>query len=86
MEYIIGALAVYKAFQLIELLLPRPVMVWVKVVSSIALGYAAAFISGADPIALAGLAMSSLAGVVHGMLRLITLAGDLLIRRTVSTR
>ena len=69
MEYIIGALAVYKAFQLIELLLPRPVMVWVKVVSSIALGYAAALIIGADPLALSGLAISSLAGVAHGMLR-----------------
>lgn len=86
MEYIIGSLAVYKTFQIIELLLPRPVMVWVKVVSSVALGYATAFIAGADHIALSGLAIASLAGAVHGVLRLLTLAGDLVIRRTMSTR
>jgi hypothetical protein len=83
MGYIIGALAVYKTVHLLELLLPRPVMPWVKVVSAVVLGYGAAILSFAHPLPLAGLAIASLAALCHAVLRLLTLAGDLVMRRTI---
>jgi len=83
MGYIIGALAVCKVIQLLEIALPRPVMPWVKVAAAVALSYGAALISGADFLPLAGLAIATLAAGVHGVLRLLTLAGDLVMRRTI---
>jgi hypothetical protein len=83
MVYILGALAVCKAVQLCEIALPRPVMPWVKVVASVVLGYAAALLGGVDQLPLAGLAIASLAAVVHAVLRLLTLTGDLVMRRTI---
>ena len=83
MGYIIGALAVCKTVQLLEIALPRPVMSWVKVVAAVALGYGAALLAGSDPLPLAGLAIASLAAFIHGVLRLLTLAGDLVMRRTI---
>ena len=83
MGYIIGALAVCKTVQLLEIALPRPVMPWVKVVASVVLGYAAALLGGVDQLPLAGLAIASLAAVVHAVLRLLTLTGDLVMRRTI---
>ena len=83
MEYIIGALAVYKVVQLSEIALPRPVMPWVKVVAAVVLSYGAALLAGADPLPLAGLAIATRAAGVHGVLRLLTLAGDLVMRRTI---
>lgn len=83
MGYVIGALAVYKAVQLLEIALPRPVMPWVKVAVAVALGYGAALLGGAGPLPLAGLAIATLASGVHSVLRLLTLAGDLVMRRTL---
>ena len=83
MGYIIGALAVCKAVQLLEIALPRPVMPWVKVVTAVVLSYGAALIAGCEPLPLSGLAIATLAAGVHGVLRLLTLTGDLVMRRTI---
>lgn len=79
----IGALAVYKAVHLLELVLPRPVMPWVKVAAAVALGYGAAILAPAHPLPLAGLAIAALAALCHATLRCLTLAGDLFLRRTL---
>ena len=83
MGYIIGALAVCKTVQLLEIALPRPVMPWVKVVTAVVLSYGAALLAGSDPLPLAGLAIATLAAGMHSVLRLLTLAGDLVMRRTI---
>ena len=83
MDYIIGALAVYKAVHLLELALPRSVETWVKVAASVVLSYGAAVFFWSDHLPLAGLAVATLASLVHAVLRLLTLAGDLVIRRTI---
>jgi hypothetical protein len=83
MDYIIGALAVYKTVHLLELALPRPVEAWVKIASSVVLGYGAAVLLWADHLPLAGLVIATLASLLHAMLRLLTLAGDLVMRRTI---
>ena len=83
MDYIIGALAVYKAVHLLELALPRPVETWVKVAASVVLSYAAAVLLWADYLPISGLGIATLASGVHAVLRLLTLAGDLVMRRTI---
>jgi hypothetical protein len=83
MDYIIGALAVYKAVHLLELALPRPVETWVKVAASVVLSYGAAVLLRADYLPISGLVIATLASGVHAVLRLLTLAGDLAMRRTI---
>ena len=83
MDYIIGALAVYKAVHLLELALPRPVETWVKVAASVVLSYAAAVLLWTDHLPISGLVIATLASGVHAVLRLLTLAGDLAMRRTI---
>lgn len=83
MDYIIGALAVYKAVHLLELALPRPVETWVKVAASVVLSYAAAVLLWTDHLPISGLVIATLASVIHAVLRLLTLAGDLAMRRTI---
>ena len=83
MDYIIGALAVYKAVHLLELALPRPVETWVKVAASVVLSYAAAVLLWTYHLPISGLVIATLASVIHAVLRLLTLAGDLAMRRTI---
>jgi hypothetical protein len=83
MDYIIGALAVYKVVHLLELALPRPVETWVKVAASVVLSYAAAVLLWTDHLPISGLVIATLASVIHAVLRLLTLAGDLAMRRTI---
>jgi hypothetical protein len=83
MDYIIGALAVYKTVHLLEMALPRPVETWVKIAASVLLSYGAAVILWVDHLPLAGLGIATLASVVHAVLRLLTLVGDLVMRRTI---
>ena len=83
MDYIIGALAVYKAVHLLELALPRPVETWVKVAASVVLSYGAAVLLWADYLPISGLVIATLASGVHAVLRLLTLAGELVMRRTI---
>lgn len=83
MNYIICALAVYKAIQIIESLLPKEVMPWVKVIAGTVLSYIAIFIVPFDDRWLAGLAVAALAGAVHTLLRLLTLMGDMSFKRSI---
>jgi uncharacterized membrane protein len=83
MNYIICALAVYKAVQIIESLLPKEVMPWVKVVAGTVLSYIAIFIVPFDDRWLSGLAVATLAGAVHTLLRLLTLMGDMSFKRSI---
>lgn len=81
MTYFLAGLAVYKAVQLLDSLSPREAMPWVKVLVGIALGYGAAVITGMDDIAIAGLAVATIASGCHSVLRLVTLLGDMALRR-----
>jgi hypothetical protein len=83
MNYIICALAVYKIVQILESLLPREVMPWVKVLVGIVLSYIATFIIEFDDRWLSGLAVATLAGAVHTLLRLLTLMGDMSFKRSI---
>jgi hypothetical protein len=49
----------------------------------VVLSYGAALIAGSEPLPLSGLAIATLAAGVHGVLRLLTLTGDLVMRRTI---
>jgi hypothetical protein len=83
MNYIFAALAVYKTIQLIDALTPKEAMPWVKILVSIVLGYAVQFPAQADNYAIGGLVIAALAGAVHAMLRLVTLWGDVAIKKTM---
>lgn len=76
-DILIAALAVYKVVQVLDALSPREAMPWVKVLLGVALGYPAAFIAGVPNVTLGGLAIATLAGTLHAILRLITLTGDM---------
>jgi hypothetical protein len=76
MNYIIGALAVYKIVQLLDALSPKEAMPWVKVLVGIVFGYIVSFVINLPDKWTSGLAVATLAGTCHGVLRFITLMGD----------
>jgi hypothetical protein len=82
MNYIIGALAVYKIVQLLDALSPKEAMPWVKVLVGIVFGYIVSFVTHMDDRWTSGLAVATLAGTCHGVLRFITLIGDSAGRRS----
>lgn len=83
MNYIICALAVYKLLQVIDSLLPREPMPWVKNIAGVILGYAAALIVDLDKWYVSGLVVATIAGSVQLVLRLTTLLGDSIERKTL---
>jgi hypothetical protein len=83
MEFIVCSLAVYKTLQVINSLLPKEPMPWVKILAGVLVGYGAAALAGLDKIPLSGLAVATVAGSVHALLRLITLTGDLAQRKSL---
>jgi hypothetical protein len=83
MTYIFAALAVYKTIQLIDALTPKEAMPWVKILVSIVLGYAAQFAFQVDNYAVGGFVIAALAGAIHAVLRLLTLWGDVAIKKTM---
>ena len=83
MNTLIAALAVYKIVQLADALSPREAMPWVKLIFGIAVSYGAAALLHLDNLALTGLTVATLAGTVHAVLRLVTLAGDLARKRSL---
>lgn len=83
MSLVIASLAVYKLMQALDALTPREAMPWVKVLAGVALGYGAAAIAQLDDLVLSGLAVATLAGSVHAVLRLVTLVGDLARKRSL---
>lgn len=83
MEYILGALAVYKITHVLDMLTPKEAMPWVKVVFSLLISFIIAFVLGLPNVFVAGCAVATLAGTVHALLRLIMLIGDMTQRRTM---
>lgn len=83
MNYIIGALAVYKLLQLVDALLPREAMPWVKILAGVAVSYGASFVVGVDNYYIGGLTIATLAGAFHTLLRCLTLVGDMSYRRSL---
>lgn len=79
----LAALAVYKVLQVILALLPREVQPWVKVVGGVILSVPAAFLAGLDNVAVSALAVATLAGAVHSVLRLVTYVGDFAFRKSL---
>ena len=83
MNYIICALAVYKLIQVADALSPREAMPWVKVVVGVVTSYGATFVIPFTDPWLAGLAVATLAGAVHSLLRLLTFLGDMTSKRSL---
>jgi hypothetical protein len=82
-NYLIAGLAVYKTVQILDLLTPKEAMPWVKVLVGTAIGYGASFIIDADNKWIAGLTIATIASACHGVLRLITLMGDMAQRKSI---
>jgi hypothetical protein len=83
MNYIIAALAVYKLVQLLNVLTPREAMPWVKILAGVAFGYGASFVLSIEDMWTSGLVVATLAGACHGVLRMITLVGDMSQRKSL---
>ena len=77
MNYIICALAVYKLLQIIDLLLPKEAMPWVKVLAGVVVSYGASVVISFDNYWLGGLIIATLAGLCHTVLRCLTYLGDM---------
>lgn len=82
MNYLIAGLAVYKLVQLLNTLTPKEAMPWVKVLAGIILGYSASFVLNLPDKWTSGLVVATIASACHGLLRLMTLYGDLAARKT----
>lgn len=74
---LLAGLALYKVLQVLDAISPREAMPWVKVVAGVALGYPAALLADVPNVTLGGLAVATVAGTIHSILRLITLTGDM---------
>jgi len=83
MELLVSSLAVYKVLQTLDALSPREAMPWVKILVGIALGYAAVFLLNMEDKPLMGLTVATGAGIVHSVLRLVTLVGDVARKRSL---
>lgn len=83
MNLLIAGLAVYKLIQFADSLLPKEPMPWVRLTASIGAGYGAAAVAGLDSIWISGLAVSTVAGAAHALLRLATLVGDMAQRKSL---
>lgn len=77
----IASLAVYKALHVATSLLPREVMPWVKVVAGVVFSFLAAWLANLESYVLSSLAVATLAGVTHTLIRLLTYVGDMAARR-----
>lgn len=79
----VGGLAVYKIIHLVTLAVPKDIPLWVRIVAEVVLGVAVASLLSGRFLLFEGLAVATLAGTTHSALRLITLAGDLSLRRSL---
>jgi xanthine/uracil permease len=88
-EFIVAGLAVYKALHLLNGILAafeRELQSVVQVAIGVVLGYVAALIVGADHLALAGLAVASLASGWYTFIRLLWLVGDSSVLSRIQTK
>ena len=83
MDYILGALAVYKITHVLDTLTPKEAIPWVKVVFSLLVSFIFSFMLGLPDIFIAGCAIATLAGTVHAFLRLMVLVGDMAQRKVL---
>jgi predicted membrane protein len=83
MIYIIAGLAVYKAVHILDVLTPKEAMPWVKILAGVAFGYGASFVLSIEDMWTSGLVVATLAGACHGVLRMITLVGDMSQRKSL---
>lgn len=83
MSIFIAALAVYKVVQVLDALSPKEAMPWVKIVLGVMLSYPAGILMGVDDIGMSGLAIATLSGTIHSVLRFLTLSGDAERRRSL---
>lgn len=81
--YLICGFAVYKVIQLALTAIPKEPAPWIKVLAGVSLGMPSAFIVSLPYPLLSGLAVATLASAIHLMLRLIAVAGDLAIKRSL---
>jgi len=77
MGLLFAALAVYKIVQIVDMMLPKEPMPWVKVVATLVVSYAVVAVLWTDKIWMDGLVVATLAGIVHSTIRMITLMGDM---------
>lgn len=82
MSYLLAGFAVYKLMQLLNTLTPKEAMPWVKVLAGIVFGYGVSFITNLPDKWTSGLVVATIASACHGLLRLLTLHGDLAARKT----
>lgn len=83
MDILIASLAVYKVIQVLDSLSPREAMPWVKILLCVALSYPAGWLMDVDDLLMSGLAIATLSGTVHSVLRWLTLSGDASYRRSM---
>lgn len=83
MNYILAGLAVYKTIQVLDVLTPKEAMPWVKITFGVMLGYISTMLIEIPNVPLGGLVIATIAGTVHGLLRLLTLLGDWAQRKTI---
>lgn len=83
MDYIIGALAVYKIVQVIDVLTPKEAMAWVKILFTLLIGMLVSFVLGIPNTYIGGCAIATLAGTLHSLLRLVVLMGDSIQRKVM---
>lgn len=83
MNLFLCSLAVYKVVQIINSLLPREPMPWVKVIAATAISYIFVIAFQLDDPWITGLAVATVASGVHTLLRLLTLAGDYAQRKSI---
>jgi hypothetical protein len=84
MELLFAALAVYKIIQISDLVIPKEPMPWVKVVATLVVSYVVVVVLWTDVIWIHGLVVASIAGIIHSLVRMIILMGDM--ARTRSLR
>jgi hypothetical protein len=81
--FLICSLAVYKVIQVVDALMPKEAMPWVKVLFGVALGYGVAIPIGLYNPWISGLAVATAAGTLHSVLRMLTYVGDAAHRRSL---
>jgi hypothetical protein len=69
--------------QFLNIMTPKEAMPWVKVLAGILLGYSVSFVTNLPDKWVSGLVVATLASACHGVLRIITLHGDLAARKTL---